>query len=46
MKIYVVVGLYEGCLEDSTVFLDEKKAKEFLSKIYKEYGSKAENRVR
>lgn len=46
MKVYVVTGLYKGCLEDSKVFLDEEKAKEFASKIYKEYGSKAENRVR
>ena len=46
MKVYVVTGLWGGLLEDSEVFLDEEKAKKFLRKIYKEYGSKAENQVR
>ena len=46
MKVYVVTGLWGGLLEDSEVFLDEEKAKKFQRKIYKEYGSKAENQVR
>lgn len=46
MKVYVVVGLYGGCLEDSKVFFDQLEAKKFYTEQMKKHGKNNENDIR
>lgn len=46
MRIFVVVGLYKGCLEDLKVFLDEGKAVKFYTEKMSKYGKDNENDLR
>ena len=38
MRVYVVVGVFQGCIEDVEVFLKEKHALEFKGAIDEDYG--------
>jgi len=42
MKVYVIVGVYRGCIQDVEVFSTEPEAKRFKLRIDENYGSRKE----
>lgn len=38
MRVHIVVGVFQGCIEDVEVFLKEEHALEFMEAISEDYG--------